>query len=719
MLRVAIDTGGTFTDFVFQELESGEKTFWKTLSTPAQPEQAVLLGLSHLSDTLGVSLKDVREILIATTVATNSILERKGSLTGLLTTEGFRDVLIIGRGKRHDGYDLYLEKPKPLVQRRNIMEVAERVTHKGEVLRPIEMESVERAIDALLESGVESIAVSLLHSYANPVHERAVGELLQSRAPGVSISLSSEVSPKYREYERTSTTVANAYVKPILERYFDGLEGAFHEKGFRGELYAMQSTGGLMTTGLARKYPISLVESGPSAGVLMCSIVGKQEGCENVLTFDMGGTTAKVGAMERGEIAITPGIEVDGVNLRKYSGLPLNIPAIEMIEMGAGGGSIATLDMGLIRVGPLSAGADPGPICYGLGGTVATLTDANLVLGYLNPDNFAGGSFSLDTAAAAEGIRTQIAEPMGLSLLEAAWGIHAVANASMERALRSMSMDRGRDPRHYAMVAFGGAGPLHASLLARALGVPKVIIPWGAGVGSAVGLLDADPMFSVSRTHLLPLTPESSPAIADVYRELDSRVRNEVPQIDRAEQDGAPVEWKRFAYIRYKGQGYEVKIDLPPGPIGEGDEGHSYAAHIIAAFHASYAGAYGYSQPDNPIEAADWYLTATLPTGLNSLTGKAASGGGADFHGKNVGDGGESPARDDITRDDTTRLAYFHEAGEAIACRIVNRYALAPGDRIQGPAIVEEREATTVLLPGDVADVLPSRNLLIMLEDEG
>jgi N-methylhydantoinase A len=521
----------------------------------------------------------------------------------------------------------------------------------------------------------------------------------------VSISLSSDVSPKYREYERTSTTVANAYIKPILERYLDGLEGAFHEKGFRGELYAMQSNGGLMTTGLARKYPISLVESGPSAGVLMCSIVGKQEGCENVLTFDMGGTTAKVGAMEKGEIAITPGIEVDGVNLRKYSGLPLNIPAIEMIEIGAGGGSIATLDMGLIRVGPLSAGADPGPICYGRGGTVATLTDANLVLGYLNPDNFAGGSFSLDTAAAAEGIRTQIAEPMGLSLLEAAWGIHAVANASMERALRSMSMDRGRDPRNYAMVAFGGAGPLHASLLARALGVPKVIVPWGAGVGSAVGLLDADPMFSVSRTHLLPLTAESSPAIAEVYGELDSRVRNEVPQIDRAEQDGAPVEWKRFAYIRYKGQGYEVKIDLPPGKIVEG-----YAEHISEAFHAAYAGAYGYSQPDNPIEAADWYLTATLPTGLTS-------GGGADVHGSDGGDGGASPARDDITRDDTTRMAYFHEAGEAIACRIVNRYALAPGDRIAGPAIVEEREATTVLLPGDVADVLPSRNLLIALEN--
>ena len=693
MLRVAIDTGGTFTDFVFQNLETGEKTFWKTLSTPSQPEQAVLLGLEHLTGTLGADLTQVREILLATTVVTNAIIERKGSPTGLITTDGFRDVLIIGREKRHDPYDLYLDKPRPLVPRRNIMEVVERVGYDGEIIRQLDLESVETAIGNLLEKGVESIAVSLLHSYANPMHERAIGEHLRALAPGVSVSLSSEVSPKYREYERTSTTVANAYVKPLLERYLDGLESVFAEKGFTGELFVMQSNGGLMTLDLARKFPVTIVESGPSAGVLMCSIVGKTEGCGNVLTFDMGGTTAKVGAMEGGEPTITPMIEVDGVNLRKYSGLPLNILAIELIEIGSGGGSIATVEMGLIRVGPESAGADPGPVCYGKGGREVTLTDANLVLGYINPNNFAGGSIVLDVSAAEQAIHQQIAEPLGLSTSEAAWGVHVVANASMERALRSMSMERGRDPRNYAMVAFGGAGPLHASRLARALGVPRVIIPWGAGVGSAVGLLDADPKFSASRTHLLRISADNSEAIAEIYGELEQIIRKDVRQADQADR----VDWRRFAYLRYEGQGYELKIDLPPGDIAA-----DYTKHIIARFHEAYRTTYGYNQADNAIEATDWYLNATIPTGLSS---------GAARHrpAEDPAPGGAGP--------ETRRKAYFHELGGYIECRAVDRYTLKPGDRIEGPAIVEEREATAVILPGDVARVSPAHHLILTRKD--
>ena len=693
MLRVAIDTGGTFTDFVFQNLETGEKTFWKTPSTPAQPELAVLRGLTHLVQTLGAEPAEVREILLATTVASNAIIERKGSPTGLLTTAGFRDVLIIGREKRHDPYDLHLDKPEPLVPRRNILEVDERIGYDGEILRQLDMESLERAIDLLVKKGVESAAVSLLHAYANPIHEKAIGEHLRSRAPGMSVSLSSEVSPKYREYERTSTTVANAYVKPILERYLNGLEAVIKDMGFRGSLYTMQSNGGLMTTDLARKYPITIVESGPSAGVLMCSIVGKDEGCEDLLTFDMGGTTAKVGAMEGGEPAITQTIEMGGVNSKKYSGLPLNVPAIELIEVGAGGGSIATVEMGLIRVGPESAGADPGPICYGKGARKTTLTDANLVLGYINPDNFAGGSIALDLKAAERGIRRQIAEPLGLSTSEAAWGVHAVANAAMERAIRSMSMERGRDPRNYAMVAFGGAGPLHAGRLARALGVPQVIVPWGAGVGSAVGLLDADPKFNVSRTHLLGISPERSADIAAIYRELEQRVRNEVREIE-----GAPlVEWKRFAFLRYQGQGYELKIDLPPGDISS-----DYASHIIAAFHEAYQSTYGYSQEGSAIEAADWHLTAIIPTGLSSDGAR---------HGR--GRDGAEDATPHGTAFASSRKAYFTELGGYIECKVVDRYALRPGDRIEGPAIVEEREATTVVLPGDVALVRPTGNLIL------
>ncbi|MCZ6646870.1 MAG: hydantoinase/oxoprolinase family protein [SAR324 cluster bacterium] len=685
MLRVAIDTGGTFTDFVFQNLESGRMDFWKTLSTPEQPEQAVLRGLNHLTGGLGASLSDVREILLATTVATNAIIERKGAPTGLVTTAGFRDVLIIGRQKRHDQYDLFLEKPKPLVQRRNIVEVRERVDFTGKVLEQLDMDSVDAAIGALLDKGVTSIAVSLLHAYANPLHERAIGEHLRSRAPGISISLSSDVSPKYREYERTSTTTANAYIKPLVARYINSLQEVFAKQGFAGKLYAMQSNGGLITPELAKEYPIRLIESGPSAGVLMCSIVGKREGFSEVLTFDMGGTTAKVGAMEGGEPAITPTIEVDGVNLRKYSGLPLNIPAIELIEIGAGGGSIASLLMGLIRVGPESAGAVPGPICYGKGGERATLTDANLVLGYLDPHSFAGGSMRLDVEGAREGIRKQIAEPLGLSLRDAAWGIHAVANATMERAMRSMSMDRGRDPRQYAMVAFGGAGPLHASLLARALGVPRVIIPWGAGVGSAIGLLEADQKFSVSQTSIQRIVPENAGAIAAIFRELEARIRKEVTQVETAPN----LEWRRFAYLRYAGQGYEINIDLPPGEIGP-----NYVEQAISTFHEAYKGTYGYSQTDNQIEATDWYLTAVVPTGASN------AGGGPSANGAPSGQPKQRPV-------------YFHEHGDYIDCPVLDRYAARAGDRINGPAVVEDRESTIVILPGDVAEVRPDGHLIV------
>jgi N-methylhydantoinase A len=692
MFRVAIDTGGTFTDFVFQNLESGEKTFWKTLSTPSRPEQAVLHGLAHLSETLGAGLGRVREILLATTVTTNAIIERKGSPTGLIATEGFRDVLIIGREKRHDNYDLFLDKPAPLVKRRLIAEVAERIGHDGSVVREIDSQSVRQAIDALLQQGVESIAVSLLHAYANPVHEQVVGEHVRAQAPGVSISLSSEVSPKYREYERTSTTVANAYVKPIMQRYLGGLERVFAEMGFRGALYAMQSNGGLMTPDLAKKYPITMVESGPSAGVLMCTIVGRQEGFQEVLTFDMGGTTAKVGAMEGGEPAITPSIEVDGVNLRKWSGLPLNIPAIELIEIGAGGGSIAKAEMGLIHVGPESAGAEPGPICYGKGGERATLTDANLLLGYLDPAGIAGGAMALDAAAAERGIAGQVAEPLGLSVPQAAWGIHAVANASMEQAMRSMSMDRGRDPRHYAMVAFGGAGPLHAARLARALGVPQVIVPWGAGVGSALGLLDADAKFDVSQTSLLRIGPESTAAVAAIFHGLEQRARNEVREINEARE----VIWRRFAYMRYRGQGYELKIDLPPGRFSE-----DYAARIIAAFHEAYREAYGYSQEENEIEVADWYLTAIIPRRLSA---------------DSAGRGGRAPAPT-AALPAKTRRAFFPEFGDFTDCPVFDRYALYPAHTIVGPAIVEEREATTLILPGDTATVSPAGHLTIAMGD--
>ena len=388
MLRLAIDTGGTFTDSVLQDTGSGELWFSKTLSNPVAPDTAVLEGIQDLRAQRSFALGEVKEILLATTVGTNAILERKGARTALITTDGFRDVLILGRAKRYDTYDLHLDKPKPLIARRRVFEVIERIAADGSVVRRLDLDSVERVIECLRELEVEAVAVSLLHAYANPEHEQTIATRLKAANPEWPVSLSSSVSPKYREYERTSTTITNAYVTPIVRRFLDTLGHAFADQGFDGEIYVMQSNGGLLTPEIATALPVNLVESGPAAGVLLGTVVGRTIESDHILTFDMGGTTAKVGAVEDGEPIVSNTFEVDAINLRPWSGLPLNISALELIEIGAGGGSIAALEMGLIRVGPQSAGAEPGPVCYARGGSLATITDANVLLGYLAPRRF-------------------------------------------------------------------------------------------------------------------------------------------------------------------------------------------------------------------------------------------------------------------------------------------------------------------------------------------
>ena len=403
----------------------------------------------------------------------------------------------------------------------------------------------------------------------------------RSPAPSVplAVSLSSDLSPKFREYERTSTVVANAYIKPIVNRYVSRLTGALKERGLTSDLFIMQSNGGLVSPELACDMPIRIVESGPAAGVLLCGVIGREEGLDRVLTFDMGGTTAKLGAIDGGEPAITPTFEVDQVRYRKGSGLPINVPAVELLEIGAGGGSIAATDMGIIKVGPESAGADPGPVCYRRGGERPTVTDANVVLGYINPDYFNGGAMRLDAKAAADAIAERIGKPLGLDAGEAAWGIHRIANANMERAMRIVSVERGRDPRKYALVAFGGAGPLHAARLARALGIPRVIIPYGAGVGSAIGMLEANSKLDASMTRLLRLGDGAETEIEDIYRQLETRVRADLARMSA----GAEPAISRFAYLRYAGQGHDIRVDLPPFPVRAG-----YAAEIAARFEAAY-----------------------------------------------------------------------------------------------------------------------------------
>jgi N-methylhydantoinase A/oxoprolinase/acetone carboxylase beta subunit len=498
------------------------------------------------------------------------------------------------------------------------------------------------------------------------------------------------VAPKFREYERSNTTAANAYIKPIVENYIGQLELALQQKGFARELFIMQSNGGLVSPGIAKDYPIRIIESGPAAGVLMGGIVGREAGREHVITFDMGGTTAKLGAVDDGTPAIMPTFEIDHIRYKKGSGLPINVPAVELLEIGAGGGSIARVEMGMIAVGPESAGADPGPICYGRGGAAPTITDANLVLGYIDPDWFNGGTMALDMDAAARGIMAAIGAPLDLELGPAAWGIHLVATMNMENALRIVSVEQGRDPRRYAMIAFGGAGPMHAARLARAVGIPEVIVPQGAGIGSAIGLLQAAPRIDVSTTRVMELNQQAGPAIADVFGELEVRTRQEIDQFDSP----APPEWSRHGYMRYVGQGFEVRVDLPDGPIDQ-----DFADRAIEAFNGAYLQKHKFLDPEARIEAVDWTLVATLPSGQedSAIVQQHKP---------------DAPARNG------SRPAWFPEAGGYVETRIIDRQALAEGASIAGPAIIEDPDSTTVVLPGDVARISSAGHLIIDIGKE-
>ena len=679
---MAFDIGGTFTDFVLAGPDSPPR-FLKVASTPDDPARAVVEGFERLLSEAGVAAGQLATVLHATTVATNAIIERKGRPTALLTTDGFRDVLLIARQKRYETYDLYLTKPPPLVPRRNTFGVVERVGPGGEIEVPMDPVSLDAAIDAIVASGAESVAVSFLHAYANPAHEEAAAARLRERAPGLPVSLSSKISPKFREYERTSTTVANAYVRPIVGRYIERLEAALAERGFENDMFIMHSAGGLVSPAIAAEEPVRIVESGPAAGVLMSALVGAEAGEAHVVTFDMGGTTAKLGAVDAGEPAVTPTFEVDPVRYRPGSGLPINVPAIELLEIGAGGGSIARAELGVIHVGPESAGADPGPMCYRRGGDRPTITDANLVLGYLNPDYFNAGEMHRDAAAA--GLARDIARPLDLGVEHAAWGVHAAANANIERAMRIVSVERGRDPRRYAIVAFGGAGPVHAARLARAIGAPRVVVPFGAGVGSAIGLLRAEPKIDVSITRVMAVEPGNVGVMRAIYEELERRA---VADLERLRVAGDPV-WSRSGYLRYRGQGYEIRAELPGARIGD-----DFASVVAEAFHAAYERSYGYRDDGASIEAVDWHLTATLPAEPAAL----------DLGWRAPGRGTAAPGE---------RPAWFPESEGFTVTAVHDRRRLGAGALIDGPAIMEDPESTIVVPPGMGARVSPQGHIVI------
>jgi N-methylhydantoinase A len=696
--QVGVDIGGTFTDLVLVDTQSGSVAVGKTLTTPDDPATAVETGIRGLLSDASIDPAQIGNILHATTLATNAIIERKGAKTGLLTTEGHRDSLEIRDEGRYDLYDLFLENPKPLVPRRHRLGVKERVLADGSVYQPIDLDDARQKIKTLLDEGVEAIAVCFLHSYQNPAHERSVMPLIRQLAPNVKVSISSEVAPEIREYPRTSTTVTNVYVQDLVERYLTDLRERMRRLGLEGELLVMLSSGGMSNVETASKFPVRMIESGPAAGALMAAFYGKLLGRPNLIAFDMGGTTAKACLIEEGQLRHAREFEVDRVwRFKRGSGMPIKAPVIELIEIGAGGGSIAWIDrLGLLNVGPESAGAKPGPACYGLGGTHPTVTDADLVLGYLDPNFFLGGKMKLDPGAAKRAIEREVGAPLGLDVAQAAWGIHQMVNENMASAARMAAVERGRDPRGYPIFAFGGAGPVHAYGVARILHSREVVVPAGAGVASAGGLLSAPLSFDFVQSLPGRVDTMAWPTVHRLYEDL-ARSGREI--LAAAGVPAAASRVIRSADMRYVGQGYEITVTLP-----EGDIDVTMGPRLMAAFEATYAQLYGRTLQGVPVEIVNWRATVTGPTPeLRPFAVTDASLGRQN--------GGAASARKG------TRPAYFAQAKGFLETPVYDRYALRPHDALSGPAIVEERESTTIIGPGATLTLDESLNLVISLNE--
>jgi N-methylhydantoinase A len=672
MIRVGFDVGGTFTDFVLEDA-AGRWHTGKRLTTYPDPSEACIVGLEGLAEEAGVGFSDLTRAVHGTTLGSNIVIERKGEGVALVTTAGFRDVLQIGREKRYQVYDLQITKPDPLIDRSWIWEIEERVLADGTVRDPMDEVSARAVIREISERGARSLAVCFLHSYINPDHERRFAELVTEEAPHIVVSLSSDVSPQFREYERTSTTVVNAYLVTAVSEYLKTMVAELVDRGYGGRLFIMQSGGGVATAESMSDLPVRMIESGPAAGALIAAKYGEISGHDDLVAFDMGGTTAKLSLVSGGEPATVGQFELHKVRLAAGSGIPMNVRSLDLVEIGAGGGSIARVAQGIIQVGPDSAGSAPGPVCYGLGGTEPTVTDANLVLGYINPQRFAGGSMTLDLDAAKSAISEKVAEPLGINTEEAAWGIHRIVNLNMEMATRVVSIERGNDPRDLALVATGGSGPAHACRLAVALGMPVVLIPAAAGVASAIGLLSADVKFDTSRSFVARLDGLAPERLTRVYDEMAA----EASRVIEESTDAKPVRMVREVDLRYVGQGFELAVEIPEGLVTKD------ALQLVRdAFDEVYAKRYGFASSDKPVEATTWKLTAY----------------------------GDSPSLEvpKIDSDDRLRVAiptesraaYFPETDGFVEIPVFSRYDLVPHQLVQGPAIVEERESTTVIPPG-------------------
>ena len=685
--RVGVDIGGTFTDVVLWREGSENLVQVKLLTTPDDPSRAVLDGVGEALAEAGIGAAQLTSVAHGTTLVANALIERKGVATALITTQGFRDVLEIGREWRYDLFNLDIEMPTPLVPRRLCLEIDERLDATGAVDTPLDLEQLPGIIAALGAADVKSVAVCLLHAYLNPAHEQAVGSAIAQAMPGLAVSLSSAVSAEMGEYERTSTTVANAYVHPIFRDYVERLAGALQELGYSRELLLVLSDGRGIAADVAVKYPIRLVQSGPAAGAEAARLFGELARQRDILCFDMGGTTAKACLIHDGEPERTVNFEVAReTRFAEGSGLPLLIPAIDMIEIGAGGGSIARVDQrGLLQVGPDSAGADPGPACYGRGNEFPTVTDCDLLLGYLDADSFLGGKMKLDRAAAEKAIQTHLADHLGISATEAAWGVHETVTANMAQAATIHAIERGLDATRFAMLPIGGAGPVHACSMARKMGIARLVCPAGAGVASAIGMLAAAKSFEIGRAAPAELSSLDFAKAADLLREMAEEAS---ALVSSAGAEEAEVTRRFSVMMRYVGQGYEIEVPVSLEMIERQDR-----EALSAGFSECYSNRYGRSE-DMPAELLSWRLAVT---GQRSTLG--------DTLGQRSVAGVAAPVSK------TTRPVWF-DAG-FVETPVYKRADFGTGSRITGPAIIEENESTLVLPAGFQLSVDAALNLIL------
>lgn len=673
--KVGIDIGGTFTD-VALEIDTLRHTT-KVLTTQEGPEIGVLDGLAKVMEAAGVVISQVSLIIHGTTLATNALIQRKGALTGLLTTEGFRDVLQIRGEDRYEQYDLSIELPKPLIARRHRLTVPERIDARGHVRIPLDIKAVERAAEDFRRLGVEAVAVGFLHSYANSTHEEEAGEILARYLSDVSISLSSKVAPEMREYDRFSTAAANAYVQPLMSSYLDRLESRLHDLGSNCPLLLMLSSGGLTTVETAKRFPVRLVESGPAGGAAFAADIAKTHGLGNILSFDMGGTTAKLCLIDDGTPHRSRDFEVDRVwRFRKGSGLPLRIPVIEMVEIGAGGGSHAAVDaLNRVTVGPESAGSFPGPACYGLGGTAPTVTDANLIVGRLDADNFAGGSMTLDTQASFKALDTNIATNLSMTARLSALSVTEVVEENMASAAKVHAVERGADISGRVMIAFGGGAPLHALRMADKLSINRVIIPAGAGVGSAIGFLRAPVSYEVVRSlhQLIDILDLNAVGI------LLKRSEEEAACVVRSAAELMDLEVERKVSMRYVGQGHEIEVAVSDASISDRSV---FTSSLTQAFKEAYLAFYGRLVPEGPLECLTWSVNVIANVGQSAAAFKD-----------------EHEIFPSQTFSSGTRRVTDPETGEEVDCPVYDRATLSKGAHITGPAIIFEQETSTFISP--------------------